>query len=78
MRADNISDLPFPVGTSLTLDQVPVLKQYNRHDVTMTKRFYHESLDMIRFREELTARYQRGLHEPQRHQDRQGLLRHGT
>ena len=25
----------------------------------MTKRFYHESLDMIRFREELTARYQR-------------------
>ena len=59
MRAGNISDLPFPVGTSLTLDQVPVLKQYNRHDVTMTKRFYHESLDMIRFREELTARYQR-------------------
>ena len=59
MRADNISDLPFPVGTSLTLDQVPVLKKYNRHDVTMTKRFYHESLDMIRFREELTARYQR-------------------
>ncbi len=59
MRADNISDLPFPVGTSLTLDQVPVLKKYNRHDVTMTKAFYHESLDMIRFREELTQRYQR-------------------
>ena len=47
------------MGTNLTLDQVPVLKKYNRHDVTMTKRFYHESLDMIRFREELTARYQR-------------------
>ena len=59
MRADNISDLPFPVGTSLTLDQVPVLKKYNHHDVTMTKAFYHESLDMIRFREELTQRYQR-------------------
>ena len=27
MRADNISDLLFPVGTSLALDQVPVLKK---------------------------------------------------
>ena len=59
MRADNISDLPFPVGTSLTLDQVPVLKKYNRHDVVQTKQFYHHSTESIRFREELTARYQR-------------------
>jgi hypothetical protein len=59
MRSDNISDLPYPVGSTLTLDQVPVLKQYNRHDVNETKKFYSKSLDMIRFREELTQRYQR-------------------
>ena len=59
MRADNISDLPFPVGTALTQDQLPVLKAYNRHDVLQTKQFYHHSTESIRFREELTARYQR-------------------
>ena len=59
MRADNISDLPFPVGTNLTLDQVPVLKQYNRHDVTMTKRFYHAVSGHDPVPRELTARYQR-------------------
>ena len=59
MRADNISDLPFPVGTMLTQDQVPVLKRYNRHDVLQTRQFYHHSTESIRFREELTARYQR-------------------
>ncbi len=61
MRSDNISDLPFPVGTSLTLEQVPVLKQYNRHDVLETKKFYFKSLDMIRFRADLTYRYQRNF-----------------
>ena len=59
MRSDNISDLPFPVGTMLTQDQVPVLKRYNRHDVLQTRQFYHHSTESIRFREELTARYQR-------------------
>ena len=59
MRSDNISDLPYPVGATLTLEQVPVLKQYNRHDVLETRKFYFKSLDMIRFREELTQRYQR-------------------
>lgn len=59
MRSDNISDLPYPVGTMLTQDQVPVLKKYNRHDVVQTKQFYHHSTESIRFREELTARYQR-------------------
>ena len=59
MRAVNISDLPFPVGTALTQDQLPVLKTYNRHDVLQTIAFYHHSTESIRFREELTARYQR-------------------
>jgi hypothetical protein len=59
MRADNIEDLPFPVGTTLTRDQVDVLKRYNQHDVSMTKAFYHKTLDMIHFREELTRKYSR-------------------
>lgn len=59
MRADNISDLPFPIGTALTQDQLPVLRAYNRHDVLQTIQFYHHSIESIRFREELTARYQR-------------------
>jgi hypothetical protein len=59
MRSDNIEDLPFPVGTVLTQHQVPVLKNYNAHDVGETKAFYHHTLEMIRFREELTRKYSR-------------------
>ena len=59
MRSDDIQDLPFKVGTYLTREQVEKLKQYNRHDVAQTKLFYHKSLDMIRFREELTVKYNR-------------------
>jgi hypothetical protein len=57
MRADSIEDLPFKVGTTLTREQVDVLKRYNQHDVSMTKAFYHKSLDMIHFREELSRKY---------------------
>ena len=56
MRMDNIEDLPFPVGTALTRDQVQVLRTYNLHDVNATIKFYHESIDQIRFRDELTAK----------------------
>lgn len=59
MRSANIEDLPFKVGTELTREQVEVLKRYNAHDVAETKKFYHKSTDMIRFREELTRKYQR-------------------
>lgn len=59
MKADNIEDLPFPVGTHLTREQVEVLKRYNQHDVSMTKAFYHHTLPMIEFREELTRKYNR-------------------
>ena len=59
MRADNIQDLPFPVGTVLTREQVEVLKRYNAHDVVMTKHFYHHSKEMLAFRATLTAKYGR-------------------
>ncbi len=59
MRMDNISDLPFPVGTVLVRDQVKILHEYNSDDVLATKLFHHESLPQIRFREELTKKYGR-------------------
>jgi len=59
MRSDSIEDLPFKVGTTLTREQVEVLKNYNQHDVAQTKAFYHKSQDMIAFREELTRKYAR-------------------
>ena len=59
MRAESIEGLPFPVGSLLRQENVATLKEYNAYDVSMTKRFYHESLDMIRFREELTRKYNR-------------------
>jgi hypothetical protein len=59
MRSDNIEDLPFPVGTVLTQSQTEVLKRYNAHDVDQTKKFYHQTIDMIQFREELTRKYDR-------------------
>jgi hypothetical protein len=59
MRSDTIEDLPFPVGTSLSPEQITLLKKYNAKDVRETKAFYFKTLDMIRFREELTLKYQR-------------------
>lgn len=59
MRSHSIQDLPFPVGSYLEADQVLILRQYNAHDVSETKKFYHHTLPMIRFREELTHKYQR-------------------
>ena len=59
MRSDSIEDLPFPVGTILNPEQIKVLKEYNQHDVAQTKAFYHHTLDMIHFREELTRKYAR-------------------
>lgn len=57
MRSRNLSDLPFKVGTELTREQVPVLKKYNAHDVSETVKFYHHTKEMIKFREELSAKY---------------------
>jgi hypothetical protein len=59
MRSDNIVDLPFPVGSTLNQEQIKVLREYNAHDVSQTKKFYHKSKDMIAFRDELTKKYDR-------------------
>jgi hypothetical protein len=59
MRSHSIQDLPFPVGTVINRDQIELLKTYNKHDISETKKFYHHTLPMIKFREELTQKYQR-------------------
>src|SRR5215217_8229060 len=57
MKSDHVEDMPIPVGTIITREQLPILKSYNAHDVSETKKFYHHSLDAIRFREELLAEH---------------------
>lgn len=57
MREPSIQDLPFPVGSILTPEQIVVLRDYNRHDLDTTEDFYNASLDSIRFREQLSRKY---------------------
>lgn len=57
MRLSSIKDLPFPVGSVLTREQVDMLKEYNTHDVHATRMFYDQSKDMIRFREEMCVKH---------------------
>jgi hypothetical protein len=57
MRMDNIEDLPFPVGTVITRDEIEVLHTYNEHDVIATIWFYVRSLTQIKLREELSVTF---------------------
>lgn len=57
MRSDMIQDLPYAIDTHLDDDQKDEVIRYNMHDVRETGKLYDKSLDMIRFREELTKKY---------------------
>jgi hypothetical protein len=57
MRSDTIEGLPFDVGLNLTEDQILKLIEYNRYDVIQTLKFYEHTLDKIKFREELSLKY---------------------
>lgn len=59
MRSDNIEDLPYPVGTHLKDHEMDVLILYNQHDVKETLKFYSKSIPMIKFRDELSKKYNR-------------------
>lgn len=61
MRMDNIEDLPFPVGTELTSEQIDVLLEYNDHDVLATEMFYHRSKNAITLRENLSQSFNRNM-----------------
>jgi hypothetical protein len=57
MRSDNIEDLPYPVGATLTSEQMDVLIEYNKHDVMQTLKFYGYSDEAIKLREDLTVQF---------------------
>lgn len=56
MRSLNIKDLPYPVDHVLTFEEMDKLIVYNCHDVDETIKFYFYSLEMIKFREQLSER----------------------
>lgn len=56
-RAPNIEDLPFPVGTYLSDNEIDVLIKYNMHDVKETFKFYQQSSTSLEFRDKLTNDY---------------------
>jgi len=58
MGMNSVEDLPFPVGTVLTFDQMDTLLKYNYHDCWATLLFYYKTLGMIRMREELSVRFE--------------------
>lgn len=57
MLSDDVEDLPFTPGTSLTNDEIDVLIKYNQHDVWQTLKFYNKSIGAIEFRNDLTKKY---------------------
>lgn len=59
MRRATIEDLPFPVGSILTDEQIDVLLDYNKHDIFSTLDFYRLSKGVIDFRDALTVKYGR-------------------
>jgi len=61
MGMGNVEDLPFDVGLILDNSQKQVLITYNWHDVDATLLFYYYSLPMIKFRQELSIKYNRNF-----------------
>lgn len=57
MRSESIEDLPFPVGTMLTQEQMPVLRQYNRWDVLETRKFLNYSRGHLKMRAALSTKF---------------------
>lgn len=57
MRSESVEDLPFPVGSHLTSEQIDLVLSYNAHDVRETLKFFRASRPMVDFRAELTAKY---------------------
>lgn len=53
MRSESVEDLPFPVGTILTSEQMDTLISYNIHDIIETERFAYRNIKQIEMRKEL-------------------------
>jgi len=59
MRRDTIAELPFEPNTVLDIHQARELKEYNWVDVKATEDFLKESIEMLEFRDHLSAQYGR-------------------
>lgn len=57
MRSRTVEDLPYPPDKPTTGEQKDEIISYMCHDVSETIKFYHASLDQIRFRDELAKKY---------------------
>lgn len=61
MRSHSIEDLPYKPGTLLNWDECQKLIDYMHHDITETFAFYKHTEKQIKFREELTEKYERNF-----------------
>ena len=61
MRSNTIENLPFDPYIELTKEQCDIVVHYNGHDVDETFKFYNHTLDMIRFREHLSEKYEKNF-----------------
>lgn len=57
MRSPNIEELPFPVGTTLTPEQMDIVVKYNKNDIRETLKFYRFSYEALKLREDLTQQF---------------------
>lgn len=57
MRSQNIEELPFPVGTILSPEQMDIVVKYNKNDIRETLKFYWYSYDALKLREDLTQQF---------------------
>ena len=57
MRSARVVDLPYPPGVDTTSAQKDEIVAYMCHDVSETKRFYHQTIDQIKFRDNLAVKY---------------------
>ena len=61
MRMDSIEDLPFPVGTVLTSEQVDTLINYMWHDIDATDLFCDRTEAQIKMREGLSKTFDKNM-----------------
>ncbi len=61
MRMNSIEDLPFPVGTVLTSDQIDMLIKYMWHDIDATDMFTERTEPMIKLRKDLSKTFNKNM-----------------
>jgi len=61
MRMDSIEDLPFPVGTVLTSEQIDILISYMWHDIDATDMFAERTTSQIKMREGLSKTFGKNM-----------------